>query len=81
MEALDPAAQHRTVVLVEESPSDVDDASRIDPEKVPVVREVMDRAQRDPVHDGCDAARVPVIDDVRRLEKCCLPEPAHRAPG
>lgn len=56
-------------MLVEKSPSDVDDAPRINSQKVPVVREVVDGAQRDAVDDRRNGARVPVIDDVRSLEK------------
>jgi hypothetical protein len=80
VESLEPAEQHRTIVLVEESPSDVDNTSWID-EQVPVKREVVDRAQRDPVRDRCDAAWFPVIDDVRSLEKLRFSEAAHRTPG
>jgi hypothetical protein len=81
MEPLEPAAQHRPVVLVEESLSDMYDTARIDPKQVPIVREVMDRAQRDSVDDRGYAARIPVIDDVCSLEKRRLAQPADGAPS
>lgn len=51
VESLRTAAEHGTIVLVEQSPSDMHDAARIDPEKVAIVRKVMDRAQGNSVHD------------------------------
>ena len=57
------------------------DTARIDAEKVPVVGEVMDGAERDAVDDRGYAAWIPVIDDVSSLEKRCLAELAHRTPG
>ena len=81
MEPLEPAAQHRPVMLVQESPSDIHDTARIDAEKVPVVGGVMDGTKRDPVDDRGYAVWIPGIDDVCSLEKRCLAELAHRTPG
>jgi hypothetical protein len=49
VEALQAGAQHRAVGLVEHAPGDVHDPARIDAEDVAVERQVVDRAQRQPV--------------------------------
>ena len=67
MEALQPTAQHRSIDLVQEAACNMNDASRIDPEQIPVLGEVVDRAKRDPVHDGGATTRVSVLNDVGGL--------------
>jgi len=66
-------------MLVKESPSDMHDTARIDSQKVPVVGEMVDCAQRYPVHDRRYTIWIPVIDDVCSLKKRCLTELADRA--
>lgn len=67
MKALKTVSQHWPVVLVKQSASDVHDATRVDSEKVAVIRQVVDRAECDAVDDGRGASWVAVVDDV-----CCL---------
>ena len=57
----------------------MDDAVGVDPEHVAVEREVMDRAQRQPVDDGGDALGLDVGDDVRGLDERALAQRADRA--
>jgi hypothetical protein len=49
VEALQAGGEHRAIDLVQRSSGDVHDTRWIDAEQVAVVREVVDRAQRDPV--------------------------------
>ncbi len=79
MELLQAASQHRAVDLVEEAPRDVHAAGGVDAEEVAVVGEVVDRAQRYAVDDDRDAARIAVVDDVRRLQQRRFAQPAHCA--
>ena len=79
MELLQATSEHRAVDLVEQTPRDVDDAAGIDAEEVSVVGKMVDRAQRDAVDDDRGAARIAVVDDVRRLQQRCLAQPADRA--
>src|SRR5690348_1653134 len=51
VKALQTCTKHRAVRLVEQPTSDVNHAVGIDAEHVAVEREVMDRAQREPVND------------------------------
>jgi hypothetical protein len=49
VEALEPFPQHRSVFLISEAWSDVDQTLRVDTEQVAVVGEMVDGAQRQPV--------------------------------
>ncbi len=69
MKALQPGPQHRSVGLVEQSLGDVHHPLGVNAHEVAVIGEVMDRAQRDPVDDRGVPTRVPVLDDVRRLQQ------------
>lgn len=64
VKALESGSQHRTVDLVEQPARDMYRAPRVDTHQVPVVGEVMDGAQRDPVGDRRRTARVAIVDDV-----------------
>jgi hypothetical protein len=68
VEALQPFAQHRAVPLLQKASSDVDHSARVDPEEVPVVRKVVDRAKREAVDDGGDSRGLWVVNDVRCLD-------------
>src|SRR3954468_12417354 len=57
VESLKTGAEHRAVGLVEQSLRDVHDAVGVDAEGVAGEREVVDRAEREPVDDRGDALR------------------------
>jgi hypothetical protein len=67
VKALDSLAQHRSVVLLQETLCDVDYSSRIDAEQVAGVGQMVDRAEGEPVIDRGDALRRRVRHDVGGL--------------
>ena len=55
------------------------DSRRVDSEQVAVICEVMDCAERDSIDDGRGPIPIAIVDDVRRLQKCRLPQATDRA--
>ena len=51
----------------------MDHAIRIDAQEVAIERKMMDRAQREPVHDGSNPLRISIRNDVRGLNEFALP--------
>jgi hypothetical protein len=68
MESLQAFSKHRAVLFLEQSTGYVHYPVRINAQQIAVIREVMDRAQRKPVYDGCDSLGLWVFDDVRGLD-------------
>ena len=79
MKSLQAGAEHRTVDLAQQPARDVNDPARIDAEEVAVERQVVDRAQRHPVHDRGHSLGLGVGNDVRGLHQLPLAERADRA--
>jgi hypothetical protein len=79
MKALQPFAQHWTVVLLQEALRNVNDPIGVDAEEIAVVCKVMNRAEREPINDGCNASGVRVFDDMGGLNERGLAERANRA--
>lgn len=74
VEALQPFTEHGTIRLLAEATGDMDDALRINSHQVPVVSKVMNRAQREAIHDrGDPSLLIRVIDDMRGLDELRLP--------
>jgi aminoglycoside phosphotransferase len=67
VEMLEAVRQHWSIDLVEEPRVDMDDAIRVDAEKVAVVGQMVDRAEGESVDHGRSAAPIAVFDDVRCL--------------
>jgi hypothetical protein len=79
VESLEAFAQHRSVVLLAKPARDVHASGGVDPQEVPVVGEVVNRTEREPVDYGGNAFWRRVRHDVRRLDEFALPEGADRA--
>jgi len=79
VKSLEALAEHWTVRFLEQSPGDVNDAVGVDPHEISVVRQVMDRTQRQAIHHGSDALRLRVLHDVRSLHELGLSERTNRA--
>ena len=69
VEPLETLAQHRSVVFLAEASCDVDAASRVNAQEVTVVGEMVDGAQRQPVHNRGYALGGRVGHYVRRLHE------------
>jgi len=78
VEPLQAGREHRTVDLVQQPPGDVHHARRVDAEQVPVIRQVVDGAQRDAIDHGGDPFRTRVLDDVSGLDERGLLQRADR---
>src|SRR5262245_20144592 len=76
---LQTGPQHRTVDFTQQPAGDVDDALGVDAEQIAVEREMVDRAERDPVDDCGDALVLGVGDDVGGLDELALAQGADRA--
>ena len=79
VEPLQPVEQHGSVYLAEQAVGYVHDASRVDAEQVAVEREVVDRAEREPVDDGGDAFGLEVGNDMCGLQERSLTQRADGA--
>ena len=79
VESLQAGREHRAVDLVQEPSSDVHDTGRVDAEQVAVVREVVNRTERDPIDHGGDPLGTSVLDDVGRLDEGRLLQRTDRA--
>lgn len=78
VESLEAAQQHRTIVLVQNVTSDLDDAVRARADEVLVVGGVVKLAERKPVRSGGLAA-LAVGDDVGSVKQLTVPQSAERA--
>lgn len=76
VEALDAFTQHGSITFPTHPPGDVDHAAGIDPKKIAVVREVMDRTESKSVHDCSDALWRGVGNNVCRLNEVALTQRA-----
>ena len=72
MEKLNPVLEHRSIDLVQQPIVNMHHAIGVDAEKVAVVPEVVDGAEREAVDDGGTAKRIAVFDDVRGLQQRCF---------
>jgi hypothetical protein len=81
VEPLEPLPEHWPVPLSPQARSDVDDTLRIDPHEVPVVCEVVDCTEGQPVDDRGDSLGVGVSDDVRSLHEVGLARRARLTAG
>lgn len=79
VQILQPVAEHRAVLLLEDVVPDLDHQVRPDAEDVPIEGGVVDLAQRNPIGDHRVAVRMPIREDVRGLEQFDVPQPANRA--
>jgi hypothetical protein len=80
VEALETLTQHRSVTLVSKAACYVNHPGGINPQKVAVIREVMNRTKGKAVDHRRDSLGRGVRDDVRGLNEIVAPERAHRAP-
>jgi hypothetical protein len=71
--------QHGTVLLIEDVPTDLDDAGRRDADEIAVEGSMVKLAERKAVAHCSNAARVAIGHDVSRIEKLPVSEPAHSA--
>ena len=77
MDSLEAVEQHGTIFFIHDVSADLDDACRGDAEEVAIKRGVVEFAQREPVAHRRNAARVAVSNDMSRIEKLAMAEPAH----
>ena len=68
MKTLQPLAQHWAITLSQQPTVDMNDTPRVDPQQVAVIREVVNRAEREPVHDSRCACLVSILNDVGGLD-------------
>ena len=80
MEPLQPVLQHRAILLLEHVEPHFDPQIRPDPKDIPVESRVMQRTEREPVRHDRQSTRMPVRQNVRRLQQLEVSQPADRAP-
>ena len=78
---LQPVQQHRPVFFSKNRRPHLDHVGRRHRQEVPVVRRMVQLAQREPVRDDRFAVGLGVPDDVRRVEQLLVPQAAQRALG
>ena len=79
MEALQPELEHRPVGLAEDVLTQLDDQVRPDAEDVVVERRVVELAESQSIRNDRLALRMPVRQDVSRVQQLGMAEPAHGA--
>ncbi len=79
MEPLQSLTEHRAVPLFQKAASNVDNAVRIDPHQVAVVREMVNRAKCQAVNNCSDPSDVGVFHNVRGLYEFGFTKRANRA--
>src|SRR5690606_25150251 len=78
MHALKAVSQHRAVFFRKNVRANLDNSVRPNSDEVSVERRVVDLAEREPVVNLRHSKRVPVGDDVARIQKLTVAETAER---
>ncbi|HET6639045.1 MAG TPA: hypothetical protein VFH82_09725, partial [Gemmatimonadota bacterium] len=78
LKSLKPVEEHRTVDFLENIHPYIDPTVRTNAENVPVVRCMVELAERQPVRDDRVSLRVLIGKDVRRVEEFSVAKPADR---
>jgi len=79
VKTLQSRSEHGAIVFSQQPLRHVDATAGVDAHQVSVVRQVMDSAERDPVHNRGHTARVAVLEDMGGLKEVCFPQSAYRA--